>query len=73
MDRQTYKEQREAIETEQKNMAYQEVKDAMEKRNEHIAELDNLPKQNHIWVDRGAVMSCEGAAHANHRAFKRLR
>lgn len=35
-------------------------------------DLDNLPKQTHRWVDRGLVMSCEGAGHANHRHFKRL-
>lgn len=33
-------------------------------------DLDNLPKVNHNWVDRGTVLSCEGAGHANHRHFK---
>lgn len=35
-------------------------------------DLDNLPKQEHRWVDRGMVMSCEDAGHPNHRHFKRL-
>lgn len=34
-------------------------------------DMDNLPKQEHRWVDRGVVMSCEGAGHPNHRHFKR--
>ena len=38
--------------------------------NESSIDLDNLPKQTHVWVDRGLVMSCEGAGHPNHRHFK---
>jgi len=34
-------------------------------------DLNNLPKQTHRWVDRGLVLSCEGAGHPNHRSFKR--
>jgi len=41
------------------------------KRSDHSIDFDNLPKQGHIWVDRGLVMSCEGAPHANHQVFKR--
>jgi hypothetical protein len=36
-------------------------------------DIDNLPGQSHSWVDRGMVMSCEGAGHANHHAYKRRR
>jgi len=32
-------------------------------------DLDNLPKSEHIWVQRGIVMSCEGANHPTHRHF----
>jgi hypothetical protein len=35
-------------------------------------DMDNMPSQTHRWVDRGVVMSCEGANHPNHRHFKRL-
>lgn len=38
---------------------------------EYTLDLDNIPQQGHIWVDRGLVMSCEGAGHPNHQAFKR--
>lgn len=40
------------------------------KRSDFVFELDNLQPQTHNWVDRGAVMSCEGV-HANHKAWKR--
>lgn len=33
-------------------------------------DIDNLKPIAHRWVDRGAVMSCEGAGHPNHRSFK---
>jgi hypothetical protein len=32
-------------------------------------DLDNLPKQQHNWVKRGIVMSCEGMMHPSHRHF----
>jgi hypothetical protein len=32
-------------------------------------DLDNIPKQKHVWVKRGIVMSCEGAQHPSHRHF----
>lgn len=32
-------------------------------------DLDNLPKQEHNWVQRGIVLSCEGANHPSHRHF----
>lgn len=51
--------------------SYEEIKETLEKQNEFLVELDNLKPQKHIWVDRGAVMSCENAGHPNHRAFKR--
>ena len=38
--------------------------------NEYELNLDDLPKQTHKWVDRGLVLSCEGAGHPNHRHYK---
>lgn len=32
-------------------------------------DLDNLPTVTHTWVERGAVVSCEGANHPTHRHF----
>lgn len=40
---------------------------------EYTFDMNNLTPQKHIWVDRGAVMSCEHAGHANHRSFKRMK
>lgn len=39
---------------------------------EYQVNLDDLKPQEHRWVDRGLVMSCEGAGHPPHRAFKRV-
>lgn len=38
---------------------------------EFTVNLDELKPQEHRWVDRGLVVSCEGAGHPPHRAFKR--
>lgn len=37
---------------------------------EYEVDLNNLPGQQHNWVDRGLVLSCEGAGHPNHQAYK---
>lgn len=70
-DKQTYKEQKAAIHDEQHSLSREEVADLMRKRSEYQADLDNMPHIEHRWIDRGKVMSCEGATHPNHRAFKR--
>lgn len=33
-------------------------------------DMDNPPKVIHRWVDRGLILSCEGAGHPNHRHHK---
>jgi hypothetical protein len=50
-----------------------ELKELMRKRSEYLIDLDSIKPQEHHWVDRGVVMSCEGAGHPNHRAYKRTR
>lgn len=37
---------------------------------EAVFDPETAEKPTHNWVDRGEVMSCEGAGHANHRHFK---
>lgn len=37
---------------------------------EGVFDPETAEKPTHNWVDRGEVMSCEGAGHANHRHFK---
>lgn len=61
---------REEVKADQENKEYEEIKEEMFRKSKHAIELDNLQPQNHLWVDRGAVMSCEFAGHPNHRAFK---
>ena len=69
--KQTYKEYQEEIKAEQSGMSYDEIKHAMSKRNESVVELDNLPKQDHLWTDRGLKYTCENAGHPYHEAWKR--
>jgi hypothetical protein len=62
------------LQTEYKASQSEEVRkqihDELAKRAEFTFDLNNLPQVTHRWVDRGEVMSCEGAGHANHRHFK---
>jgi hypothetical protein len=44
-----------------------------EMENATTFDMDAMTPQKHIWVDRGVVMSCEFAGHANHRSFKRMK
>jgi len=47
-----------------------QIHEELQTRAEVTVDLDNLPKQAHRWVNRGLVISCEGAGHQNHRHFK---
>lgn len=67
---QTYKEYKEQLKAEQQDLSKDEIIELMNKQHEYVADLDNLKPQTHRWVDRGLVMSCEGAGHPNHRSFK---
>jgi hypothetical protein len=66
-----YEEHKAKLKEEQTDKSYDEIKQTMQERSEHLVELDHMIPQEHRWVDRGLVMSCEGAAHPNHRSFKR--
>lgn len=70
-ERLTYKEFKAKQKEEQSKQSYKEIKEKLARRNEFMLELDNLVPQEHRWVDRGLVMSCEGGTHPSHRAFKR--
>lgn len=69
--KQTYKEYQEEIKAEQSGMSYDDIKHAMAMKNESVVELDNLPKQDHLWTDRGLKYTCENAGHPYHEAWKR--
>jgi len=70
-DRLTYKERQEAIKEEQSEMSYDEIKQLMDAKSEFVLELDKLPKQNHVWINRGLKATCEHANHPAHEAWFR--
>lgn len=61
-----------------KSETYQELKARLETEGqtkddvldrEGGIDLDNLPKTQHNWVQRGVKLSCEGARHPHHSHF----
>lgn len=48
----------------------QDAVDLPEEQPTYELDIDTLPKQQHRWVDRGLKMSCEGAGHPMHQAWK---
>ena len=66
-----YNEFKEQVTEEQKNLSYDEVKEKLKARSEFLVELDNLPAIKHIWIDRGAKMTCENAGHTWHEVWKK--
>jgi len=66
----TYKDQREKIKGQQNGQPKDRVMEWMQRKSDYQLDLDNM-HQEHVWVDRGAVMSCEGATHPNHRSYKK--
>ncbi len=54
-----------------KEVDREEVKAQLEEENEFVLDLENQPKQGHIWTDRGLKMTCENAGHPPHEAWKR--
>jgi len=60
------------LKEEQAGMSKDEVVNLLkEKGATIIADLDNMKPQEHRWVDRGLILSCEGAAHPYHQVSKR--
>lgn len=45
--------------------------EAVYRKPEYVFDPATAPKQTHKWVDRGLKLSCEGASHAFHQAWKR--
>lgn len=43
----------------------------LQKKFDHVFDPANAPKVEHRWIDRGLKMSCEGAGHDYHQAWKR--
>lgn len=66
-----YEEKIAALEAEQKGKAREEIIEEMRTKTEHVFDPATAPKQTHVWIDRGLKMSCEGAGHPHHQAWKR--
>lgn len=77
--KQSYKEYRQEIKAEQEGLSQEEIINHLRAQKDtngqplysHIFDTNNLQPQQHNWVDRGTVMSCEGAGHPHHQSFKR--
>jgi len=65
-----YTRYQENLKAEQKGMIREDILEEMQNKSEFTMDLDNLQTVKHVWVDRGAVVSCEGANHPSHRHFK---
>lgn len=63
---------RDELQAEQGNMSKQEVVEMLKQQGATIvADIDNFKPQEHRWVDRGVIISCEGAGHPYHQTSKR--
>ena len=56
---------------ESQDVTLEEAARLFRKGSEHTIDFDNLPKQNHIWIDRGLKYTCENAGHAYHEFWVR--
>lgn len=55
----------------QEGLTREEVINELRQTAEAIFDPEAVKGQTHRWIDRGAVLSCEGGDHPPHRAFKR--
>lgn len=69
----SYDEYKAETRAQQEGKSYEDIKQDMSRQAVAVTDLNNLPVQDHRWIDRGLVLSCEGANHPNHRSFKRQR
>jgi hypothetical protein len=46
-----------------------EPEEVTEQVPEYSVDIGNLPRHKHIWIMRGAKVSCEGAGHPHHSHF----
>jgi hypothetical protein len=66
-----YEDYQKELETEQATKSREEIKQELVDNSEHVFDPETAPTQNHRWIDRGLKLSCEGANHPNHQAWKR--
>jgi hypothetical protein len=49
-----------------------EAIEKLRNRTEWLQDMDNLKPQSHNWVDRGLIISCEGAGHPHHQTSRMM-
>ena len=53
--------------TEERKKIHEELRS----KYEYTFDLNNIKPQKHIWIDRGAKLTCERAAHPYHEVWLR--
>lgn len=48
-----------------------EIRRQLKQRSEAVFDLDNLPKIEHKFIDRGEKFTCEAGTHPYHEVWKR--
>lgn len=66
----SYDTVQEQLKAEQAGMSREDIAKAMASKSEATFDPETAVPDPHNWIDRGLVMSCEGANHATHRHFK---
>lgn len=69
MQPESYAEQKARLKEETTAKTRDDIKAELESRSEYVADLNNMPRVEHIWVERGIKISCEGAMHPHHSHF----
>lgn len=67
---QTYEDRQRELHEDQAGMTREEIASLMASNSEATFDPETATAPDHNWVDRGLVMSCEGAGHLSHRHFK---
>lgn len=67
---QTYAEAKAEIQAEQAGLSRDQIAQKMTAKAEYVFDPETVEKPEHNWIERGLVMSCEGANHPAHRHFK---
>lgn len=66
----SYEEYRQQVRADSIGKSRQDIAAEMAANSEDVFDPETAVAPSHRWVDRGAVMSCEGAGHPSHRHFK---
>lgn len=78
-NRQWYEDYQQELEAEQAGKSAPQVADELRNKRDdtgkpiysHVFDPDNATPIKHRWIDRGLKMSCEGAGHPYHQAWKK--